>query len=767
VIEQGFLKKNFVGRDGFIWWIGQIANDAHQINAPGLNATGTPLGQQKGFGYRYQVRVMGYHTADDNLLPDDQLPWASLMYPVTSGSGSSAISETPGLGKGDFVYGFFLDGEDAQQPIIMGVIGYNQYTSIYKDTPKIKPFTPFNGYGVRDSIPRYAITTSPQERARASAVSATPANIRQATGVTPAAETLQQELERDDGGGETSIPLPFVCTQSQSPGKIVKDIQKMIQDIQKAQKGLKDFKYSLTHPINHKGRQVSIQEYISIKVGEAAEKVTTFVKDRIAGAQEWITRKINAAAQDFYFLLFPDQQSNAKAAMETAMDLLACFFRKIIKNLLNIVRKALLQVVDRFINVPLCAAENILAAVIGKLSGLINSLVSQIMKPLETILGAIDIVGDVLQFIESILSFLSCEEKPACPQVKSWSLWDGPDTPDATFDPESLIRKVKGFASSVTQAIDPDSFDFDLDMDFSDILSDENTCNIRALFCGPPSVSFWGGSGEGATGNAIVSATGDILGVDIVSTGFGYSGGEPFLRFEDPCGNGSGAYGTPVLGPVSLQNGVYVSDSNGDETGVIGVIMDNPGFGYLPTPDGSRGGDGRVWAEANQTTVRRADGTYDVPYDPGEVFDVFAGDLVETASTTELIEEPRTITALEPTSTVPATSDLDYSVVLYMCDAVITNPGFGYNDGDKVVIEPNYGAEIVPTFGIFGNLESVKVISGGEGFKEFPTIYIESETGVNANIVPRFCIDRINKDEFREPAPQDSVLSVVDCVGRV
>ena len=25
MIDQGFLKSHFVGRDGFVWWIGQVA----------------------------------------------------------------------------------------------------------------------------------------------------------------------------------------------------------------------------------------------------------------------------------------------------------------------------------------------------------------------------------------------------------------------------------------------------------------------------------------------------------------------------------------------------------------------------------------------------------------------------------------------------------------------------------------------------------------------------------------------------------------------
>ena len=62
------------------------------------------------------------------------------------------------------------------------------------------------------------------------------------------------------------------------------------------------------------------------------------------------------------------------------------------------VRKALLQVVNRYINVPLCAAENILAAILGKLSGLINGAIAQIMGPINAKLvgGAVSIAADVL-----------------------------------------------------------------------------------------------------------------------------------------------------------------------------------------------------------------------------------------------------------------------------------------------------------------------------------------------------------------------------------
>lgn len=819
MIEQGLFKRHFVGRDGFIWWIGQIANDSWTKNLQGSKPTNTPVADQPGFGYRYQVRIMGYHTADDNELKDADLPWASVMYPVTSGGGGDASFETPALRKGNFVYGFFLDGEDAQQPIIMGILGYNQYQAIYKDSPR--PFVPFRGYNNTNPIATFGVLSSSESNPTRPDVTQTPDNANRGVGSPSSAQNnnAARDQEFQSGKSKESLPLPYTCEKSKSPGQIQKDIQKMIQNIQNAQKGLKNFKYSITHPIQFEGQQVSIQEYIQIQIDRGAEAVTRWVRDRIAGAQEWTTRKINNGLKDLYFLLYPDKQSDAKAAVETAMDLLACLFKKIIKNLLNIIRKALLTIVDTFINVPLCAAENILAAIIGKLTGLINAAVSAILAPLNAIFGVVDLVGDVLGFIEGILSFLSCEEQPECPEIDSWSLWDGADIPVANFDPTSLINKVRDFASSVTDAIDPDNFDFDLD--FSDIFSD--TCGTDAIFCGPPNVVFWGGSGSGATGNVIVSAVGDILGVDIVNSGFGYGTRSPFLNFEDSCGRGVGATGSVILGPVSPAtddsgnvlldpNGqvLYVPNSNGTETGITGVVVENSGYGYLPVPDGSQGGDGRVWADANQTTVKRSDGTWDIPYDPGELIQLLPGDVVRTpiGSISELVQllpgddvltpigsisdlvgsdgssisipggtnfdvnSPGTITSPEPNLTTIKTGDYpikdneQYPVILYMCDAIIRNPGVGYQQDDKVIIEPSYGAEITPQFNELGQLTSVKVISGGEGFQQIPTIYIESETGFNAEIVPRFCIDRVGVDQVKEPTSQDKIISVVDCVGR-
>jgi hypothetical protein len=215
--------------------------------------------------------------------------------------------------------------------------------------------------------------------------------------------------------------------------------------------------------------------------------------------------------------------------------------------------------------------------------------------------------------------------------------------------------------------------------------------------------------------------------------------------------------------------------------------MDNTGSGYLSAPDGDSGGDGRIWSKKDDTTVKRGDGTYDRPYAPGENIDLLPGDSVKLPSNTQeelgneiinggsyqTVNTAGSITApVRPASDVtrgdyPNLNDGKYPVILYLCGLEIDNAGFNYSEGDKIVIEPSKGASATPKFGAFGTLESVKITSQGEGFKEVPNIYIESETGFNAKLLPRFCIDRVSADVVKEPGIQDKIVSVIDCVGKV
>jgi len=71
---------------------------------------------------RVRVRCYGIHTDNKVLIATEDLPWATVGQP-TSSAGVTGIGESHhGLVKGSTVYGFFRDGEDRQDPLIMGAI---------------------------------------------------------------------------------------------------------------------------------------------------------------------------------------------------------------------------------------------------------------------------------------------------------------------------------------------------------------------------------------------------------------------------------------------------------------------------------------------------------------------------------------------------------------------------------------------------------------------------------------------------------------------
>ena len=72
---------------------------------------------------RCRVRCLGFHSEDKSILSTEDLPWAFPISPITSAS-MSGIGSTPlGMVEGTWVFGFFMDGSDCQQPVVIGTLG--------------------------------------------------------------------------------------------------------------------------------------------------------------------------------------------------------------------------------------------------------------------------------------------------------------------------------------------------------------------------------------------------------------------------------------------------------------------------------------------------------------------------------------------------------------------------------------------------------------------------------------------------------------------
>ena len=760
MIEQALVKTHFLGRDGFIWWIGQVVDQTQWAGNLGGSPTKTTE-DQRGFGFRYKVRIMGYHTAAPTDLPDEQLPWASVMFPVTAGVSGGAIS-TPNLRQGDFVQGYFLDGEDAQQPVIMGVIGYNQYTAVMKNIPDTG-FKPFSGYTTEDQVPQGALPTTQEEaKGVAEDVKISETNNKEVI------ETGVGQVGRDDGATNeqylnekksSTIASNSDCDKAPT-GSIQREMKNMIAEVQRIQKTATDWETKVSTKIDNVEKEIA-------KVKDNATKaITGDVKRITTELQKNALKKVNDALSDTYYEVFPTELPLLKEKAEEANSELACAFKNIMKNLTGMVGNFLNQIMDRFINTPICAVENFVGSLLGKIGGLIDSAVSSVMAPIKALLAGMGIASssldDVLGFATDLLSFLSCDEDPKCSDVKEWNPINGPEI-TATLDLFSIVSKAKQAASLVQNAVSGFANLGDAisnvakNADFSDVFQD--SCNVGPVFCGPPTVEFIGGGGSGATGNVIVSALTTVLGVDIITPGGGYIGA-PRLKFLDSCDSGKGATGRAVI----------------EDGQVVKVIMDDTGIDYLPSPDGSQGGDGRTWAGPDETTVKREDGTYDIPYQPGVVVDLEPGDeWTPPGGGPILITEPESITTPLPTGpvgrgTFPSTGAGDYPVVLEIDEINVTNTGFGYDPNDKVIIEPSKGAELKIKTDPLGSVTGVDVVNGGIGFNEDPKIYIQSDSGYNAKMIPVFKVNRVGEDaspEIIAAAGTPGVIQVIDCVGKV
>lgn len=114
----------FVGQNNIVYWFGRVVSNAD------------PLGVG-----RCRVRITGYHTDNEDDLPDDALPWVYPVTPITN-AGIGGVGITPvGPQPNTKVMGIFLDGVTGQSPLMTGVVQGVSITTTEKhlqdkDTPQ-------------------------------------------------------------------------------------------------------------------------------------------------------------------------------------------------------------------------------------------------------------------------------------------------------------------------------------------------------------------------------------------------------------------------------------------------------------------------------------------------------------------------------------------------------------------------------------------------------------------------------------------------------
>jgi len=197
---------DFMGKAGFQWFVG-VVEDRKDPQTLG----------------RLRVRCLGYHTENLLKLATKDLPWAHVMNPITSATVSGLGQSPLGAVEGTWVVGFFQDGSDAQQPIIIGTLpgvpsqvptkipvdkdgnypgnGYQDYVSAAY--PKYKDETDVNRLSVNDeNLPHSSLTIRKADLD-------TSVGTAQIDGIFDGVAPITADLDIDNGGQWDEPTTPY------------------------------------------------------------------------------------------------------------------------------------------------------------------------------------------------------------------------------------------------------------------------------------------------------------------------------------------------------------------------------------------------------------------------------------------------------------------------------------------------------------------------------------------------------------------------------
>ena len=317
-----------------------------------------------------------------------------------------------------------------------------------------------------------------------------------------------------------------------------------------------------------------------------AKLIADFVKSIMLRVQRKFMEKINATANLFKGTVPASGRYVANSYWSEAMKKIACVFQLVMELLPDLILGALEAFLKKIINTGKCIAENFIGGFIGQILGQISTLVNGILGGIISAFSKVsNLVGSVINLIESIgdtlsnlLSILECEFDYCKTDDGGyqWSIAEGPKYDKSKLNLDDIFEKAKEVGEAFEDVIDipEDILDYEFKIDFPDLNDTifDGECDGGFDLCGVPQITFFGG-GEvlKATGNAVVSAAGDIIGVDITDSGE-YTG-VPGVQIDDGCGNGNNGTGTVIIGPITGIGTVGV----GTTGGITGIITDGTG----------------------------------------------------------------------------------------------------------------------------------------------------------------------------------------------
>jgi hypothetical protein len=594
MIDQTLIKSNFLGRDGFRWWIGQV---------PPIGSHGKQT-QGDGWGNRFKVRIMGYHPYSENDLPNEDLPWAQCLIPTTSGSGAANVATDVKLQPGDVVFGFFLDGDNAQIPVIMGVFGR---TSQVPSMDYANPFQPFTGYTNKIKEPNGTLKKNESNEQNA-------ASQKSPRSVAPKQTKSigNDEISFYSGIGHT-IQLASGSTSS-TISKISNEVNNLLNTIQNVKSVIGNSQAYITSFINSEVDKVTkkIQSVVTGLVGSMVNNVFKKIAPILNKGLKLLYNQVKAivlAATGIESVAHLAGVAAQKAMLPPISELqkaIPCVTNTVIGTLGSIIKSILNSVVNSVTNFVTCAANQFTGALINDIIGKVSGGLSSVIGGVSTILqffGGFSVENtlrgsDGLSGIVGVSDALNCGQSSSTfSGVTQWIIGQGPKGVSAPNFNDILSSANVLNSSSLLDNSNPLSI-FDSVINATQNLN--NSTSLGSCYtgpptsCNPPTINIFGGGGDGATAIPLlggivgegISRTASIIGIEITNSGSGYEF-PPFVEVVDNCGQGYGAIARSIIDDEGKVTSIYlVSEGenypSGDEENYIidDVIIIDPGVDY-------------------------------------------------------------------------------------------------------------------------------------------------------------------------------------------
>ena len=381
---------NFIGKDGFNWWIGQVeADGGKDTEADELAAN------------RVKVRILGYHNKNKEVLPTKKLPWATVMMPATSPQ-KSGVGAVHQLLKNTWVIGFFMDGSAAQIPIVMGSIGDHNYTEYKKDE---EPTQGEKGEGFEQKAAPKAEDHDGQnkpagEQGPKGGTGSMPANTSKVKGPSELDKLADKKkcFELDISNGKCGTET---ATKVEGP---LKELFAFARGLEQSETG--QFINSVTGEIE------DLEGEISKTAGRLQQSMSGLLGG-IKGTVLKETQKFIREQMDKINIPNPEILEPVKTQLKGIGDLVGCLFKQILGDLGSFIENLITDLVSKVLDTALCLIQDILGSIMSKIMDMVNKALGILQGVLGAIKGA---AGMIQGLLSKVLDFIDlfCDGAVSC-----------------------------------------------------------------------------------------------------------------------------------------------------------------------------------------------------------------------------------------------------------------------------------------------------------------------------------------------------------------